>query len=475
MGKLFKKHFWTILIVIAALGLAGSAAYFSISGLSKLFAGSALQIIIMASFIEFSKLATTAALHRYWKDINFVLKSVLTFMVIIIMLITSMGIYGFLADAYSSTSTKLDKVEGEISLIEKNKIQKTTQIKSFESIKTSKSDRINSLTNLRSQQETRIDALYEKNKGVKGVQNMIEQSNKDIQTLQVEVDTLVAQIGRVNGEISKMDSEILELKSSDVATEIGPLKYMSNVINRPIESIINWFILAIIGVFDPLAVLLVILASTLYDKSNKKEEESFEEEKEFEEDIDYEESPTKEEFTQMLQDQSDVDSGGKIKLYPTGEEGLVEELNQKENYFNAIDSVNNSESDTNDFSYDSIPQEKNDEVVEYIEGENGNFEKIPSKEIVNSLIDGIDSNPLYLQLIDVLFLNGSRVPGDIIPPYKTLVKDISDSGIECGNKVIKNFLTICNLFDITNMKDKYNERIVKDYNASKEIISLVSK
>ena len=124
MKKLFKKYFWTAIIVLSALGLAGSAAYFSISGLSKLFAGASTQIIIMASFIELAKIITTAALHRYWDGINRVLKWVLSFMVVVVMLITSSGIYGFLADAYTKTSTQLDKIDGQVALIEKKKEQK---------------------------------------------------------------------------------------------------------------------------------------------------------------------------------------------------------------------------------------------------------------------------------------------------------------------------------------------------------------
>jgi hypothetical protein len=91
------------------------------------------------------------------------------------------------------------------------------------------------------------------------------------------------------------------------------------------------------------------------------------------------------------------------------------------------------------------------------------------------LIKGIDSNPVYLKLLDVLFNNGERGVEDSIPPYKELVKEIANKGIVCEDKVIKNFLTICNLLDITNMSDKDSVRIVKDYSTSKGIVSLVSK
>jgi len=123
-----------------------------------------------------------------------------------------------------------------------------------------------------------------------------------------------------------------------------------------------------------------------------------------------------------------------------------------------------------------ISEEKGEEVIEYVEGEDGGFEKNeePSENLA-SLIKGIDSNPIYIRLLDILFMDGKRIPGNTIPPYKTLVKEISDRGIICEDKIIKNFLTICNLLDITNMSNKDDVKIVKNYSTAKGIISLVSK
>ena len=92
-----------------------------------------------------------------------------------------------------------------------------------------------------------------------------------------------------------------------------------------------------------------------------------------------------------------------------------------------------------------------------------------------STLNGIDSNPLYIKLLDILFLDGKRSEGDIIPGFKELVKYISEKGIECEDKFIKNFLTICTLLDITNMSNKNKVTIMKSYSDSKTLISLVSK
>lgn len=442
MKKFFNKYFWTLLIVIAALGLAGSAAYFSISGLSKLFAGSAMHVIIMASFIEFAKLATTAALHRYWKQTKWWMKYTLTAMVISVMIITSSGIYGFLADAYSSTSTQLDKIQGKIELIEKQQEQKKIQILGIEELKNSKSERINSLIDVRGQQESRIDSLYAKSSysNAKKTQKLIDESTNEIQKLQAELDSSISKINRISEEIGELDIEILELQNSDVASEIGPLKYMSTVVNRPMEDIINWFILMLIFVFDPLAVLLVIFASNIYDANNKDASEIV--------------------LVEKINEPDVIDNQEKFS---------------GDNMQNIVNAINNTDDESIDFKYD-FPEEKGEEVVEYVENGSGGFKKNEEpSESFSTLIKGIDSNPIYLQLLDVLFLDGERVQGDVIPPYKTLVKNIADRGIICQDKEIKNFLTICNLLDITNMSDKDNVKIIKDYSVSKGIISLVSK
>lgn len=506
MKKFFKRYFWTILIVIAALGLAGSAAYFSISGLSKLFAGSAMQVIIMASFIEFSKIATTAALHRYWKSMKTlpmrILKWFLTIMVIVVMAITSSGIYGFLADAYSKTSIELDKIQGKVELIEKQKEQKNIQITGVEEIKFTKTERITTLNDLRVTQEARLDSLYNKGwtSSAKKTQALIDQSTEEIKSLQVEVDSLTNKIQKINEEIGELDIEILDLQNTDVTTEIASLKYISNVTNRPMESIANYFIMAIIIVFDPLAVLLVIFANVVYDNSMGKEEESkperrnrligrirerFKRKDEPEGEVEPEnkteapETPSKEELLKMIQEQTEEFNDkhvgeGTINVYPVEELPSEEESN--DNYQDVIDAVNNTDPEIFNNTYDYIPEEKGEEVIEYMEDENGNFEKTDNaRESIASIIGGIDSNPVYLKLIDILFADGSRKVGDIIPPYKSLLTDVRSRGIDVEERIIKNFLTICNLLEITNMSDKDNVKITKSYESSKQIISLVSK
>lgn len=463
-----------MLVVIAALGLAGSAAYFSISGLSKLFAGSAMQVIIMASFIEFSKIITTAALHRYWKSMKTVpmkiLKWFLTIMVLVVMAITSSGIYGFLADAYSTTSMELEKIDGQIELVEKQQDQKKQQIVGIEEIKQTKTERIGSLIELRTQQEARIDSLYNKGwyNSAKKTQELIDQSTREVQGLQNELDSLANRINGINEEIGEMDIKILDLQNTDVATEIGPLKYMSTVLERPMENIINWFILMIIVVFDPLAILLVVFANVIYDKAIGKEEPKKEKKKglfsRFRERFDSKKDSQGEVFEETYE-QADEEGKGDAYEGPSEEDQRV------------IDAVNSDNPDIFDLSYD-FPSEKEDEVFEYVSGEDGEFKKSENEDQpknIAEIIRGIDSNPLYINLIDVLYNDGNRKSGDIVPPYKAFLQEVRSRNIQAEEKVVKNFITVCNLLTIIDMRDKDNVKIIKDYSSAKQIISLVSK
>lgn len=450
MKKIIGKYFWTFLVVISALGLAICAAYFSISGLSKLFAGSAEQVIIMASFLEFSKIATTAVLHRFWNSIRWILKIPLTIMVIVIMAITSSGIYGFLAEAYTSTSNEMQKIESQIELIEKQKEQKREQIASIEDIRISKSSRVASLVELRTQQESRIDSLYNRRMvtSARQTQALIDRSSEEIALNQRDIDSLTNAIQSINMEIGQLDIDIIDLQNTDIAAELGPLKYMANITGKSMESVINWFIMGIMLAFDPLAVLLVVLANNVYDSSSGRKKTKKNKEK-------------KESDTELPKNNEEKEET---------KEGIREEHQQ------IIDVVNNANPDILDFSYDFIPEERGDEVVEYIESENGNFQKSNKQEDkISSLIKGIDSNPLYIQLLDVFYLNGKRNIGDVIPPYEQFIKDIKSNNINCDEKVVKNFLTISNLLGIVNMADKNKVTLLKDYKSARQIISLVSK
>ena len=113
-----KKGFFPFLIATSALSVSASAAFYSVSGLSKLFAGATFEVIIMAASLEVAKLVTASLLYQYWDTINKTLRTYLSVATVILVLITSMGIYGFLSAAYQETYNKLTIIENEKSFIQ---------------------------------------------------------------------------------------------------------------------------------------------------------------------------------------------------------------------------------------------------------------------------------------------------------------------------------------------------------------------
>ena len=237
------------IVSIIALAIAGTAAYFSVFGLSQLFAGATIAVIIMASILEIGKVVTTTLLQRYWSVLGKGIRIYLSIGVFTLMIITSGGIYGFLSNAYQKTANKLELHEGELSVID-------SKIKSYEDTKNQKSNRREQLINLREKQEVRIDSA-KTNKSKIRVEKTIEDANNEIIKLDRDIDVL-------NDSINVYNTKVLDIKSgSEVASEIGPLKYLSELTGQPMGSVVNWFILLLIFVFDPLAVMLIIAANKL--------------------------------------------------------------------------------------------------------------------------------------------------------------------------------------------------------------------
>jgi len=259
------------MMIISAIGLAGSAAFFSIFGLSKLFIGASMSVIIMASSIEFSKIVFTSFLYQYWNKIGKAFKVVLISGIIFVMIITSMGIYGFLSSAYSETSMKLSKVQGQIELIEKKKEIKQQSIDRFKEQINQKIDRLKSISQIRSKQENRLDNLYtDKNFWVaKRNEDNTKRTNEDERTVTTEINNLNDNIVKVNNEIGELDAKILELKTQDTGGDAGPLVYISKILGISIDKLVNYLILLIIVVFDPLAIAMVVCINIVIGNGNE--------------------------------------------------------------------------------------------------------------------------------------------------------------------------------------------------------------
>ena len=251
--------FRTVLLGLSALFVAFNAAFFSVSGLSKLFAGAAFSVIIMASSLELAKLITAGYLYNYWDKINKSFRLYLSGAVIILILITSLGIYGFLTSAFQDTFNQFSIKEKQIAFLEqKEKFWGDDVIRYDEELKRI-SNNISTLSNAKSQSiEVRDTSV------VGGVRRTISTSELRISQKRIEVEEENRKGVQSKREVAadslqSIQLKILDLESMEgVSSELGPLEYLSGLLDKPMDQIINWFILIIIFVFDPLAVALVI-------------------------------------------------------------------------------------------------------------------------------------------------------------------------------------------------------------------------
>lgn len=250
---------------IAAFTLAGCAAFFSVFGLSQLFAGASLAVIIMASALEFSKIVIASYLHSYWTTISKMMRIYFSLGVVVLVLITSAGIYGFLSSAFQKTANNLEVHQGEVDIIEGKVAQFQTKLDANNKSIDLKTKRINQLNDLRGVQESRID------NGRGGRQDIIRSSN-EINSLNTEIDALNVSNSSLTDSIAKYNGDKIALQNKNTSSgEVGPLKYMAELTGQPMNVIVNYFILLLVLVFDPLAVCLVIATTSVFKLNLKNE------------------------------------------------------------------------------------------------------------------------------------------------------------------------------------------------------------
>src|SRR5210317_2383244 len=118
MIKKIQRNLFPSIIAISALSVSASAAFYSVSGLSKLCAGASLEVIIMSGSLEVAKLVIASLLYQYWSTLNKLLRTYLSIAAVVLVLITSMGIYGFLSSAYQETYQQLTVTQNKIAFLE---------------------------------------------------------------------------------------------------------------------------------------------------------------------------------------------------------------------------------------------------------------------------------------------------------------------------------------------------------------------
>lgn len=232
---------WIIIgLILSTVSVATLAAAFSIVGLGALFSGAMLAVFAMAGALEFSKFVLAAYLHQRWIEMNKIFRSYLVFAIVILSLITSMGIFGFLSDAYQSASTSIET--------ENVKLQ-------------SEKNKQNAINN----ELMRIDKAIE--------EIPITRISKKMRARQ-EAEPLIRDLNKRHDEIEKTISE-MNLKVIEIKKKVGPLIYISRAFNADIDTVVKYLILIFVLVFDPLAICLVI-ATTQALESRKHKSVKFE-------------------------------------------------------------------------------------------------------------------------------------------------------------------------------------------------------
>jgi len=263
-----QQGFFPTLIALSALSVSASAAFYSVSGLSKLFAGASFEVIIMAGSLEVAKLVIASLLYQYWETINKLLRAYLTIATIILVLITSMGIYGFLSAAYQDTYRQLTIKNNQVSFLDQKKEFYEKDVARYDKELERISNNISTLSNAKATSIQVRDTSV-----VGGVRQTISTAELRLSQKRIEVEeenraNIQAKREQVADSLQKYQLAILDLENNtDIAGELGPLEYLSGLTGTPMDKIINILLLVIIFVFDPLAISLVVAANFAFTQT----------------------------------------------------------------------------------------------------------------------------------------------------------------------------------------------------------------
>ena len=255
----------TYLLFATALGLSACAAYYSVMGLVAIFASAVVPILIMGTLLESAKLVVASWLYRNWKEVPVLLKSYFTVALIILMMLTSMGIFGYLSKAHLDQAIPTGDVSAKLALID-------------EKIKTEK-ENINANRKELTQLDAQVDQTLARTTEASGADRSIairRAQQKDRARILNEIGQAQTKISKLNEERAPIASEVRKVEA-----EVGPIKYIAALIygDKPdddiLEKAVRWVIILIVSVFDPLAVLLLIAANWQQKRDKEETEEVF--------------------------------------------------------------------------------------------------------------------------------------------------------------------------------------------------------
>lgn len=249
----------TFILFATALGLSACAAFYSILGLIAIFPSAVISILIMGTLLEISKLVVASWLYRSWKEIPILMKSYFTIALVILMMLTSMGIFGALSKAHLDQTIPTGDIVAKVSLFD-------------EKIKTEK-DNIDIARKQIKQLDTQVEQIIGRSADSQGVERSLQIRRGQ----QKERSILLADIGLAQTKIAKLNEERAPAAAAarKVEAEVGPIKYIAALIydnaagDEVLEKAVRWVIIMIVLVFDPLAVLLLVAANWQLQRKQK--------------------------------------------------------------------------------------------------------------------------------------------------------------------------------------------------------------
>jgi hypothetical protein len=261
MSKFFN---FKTLVSVTALTIAATAALFSITGIGTLFAGAALSAMVMAGALELGKLVGISFLYRYWKELPFTLKSYMSIASIVLIIITSAGIYGYLSSAYAKVAADPLRMNAEVQILNSQAATLDEEIKR-------KTTRLDQIITLRGQQENRIDSLIVRSTTgntttIRNAQNQLTELSRTATTLQREINQ--SSVQRDSLKAKSLTTDVAITTNSDIGTFV----YISRAIGVELDTVVKWFILIIVLVFDPLSICLVLAYNFLQKRGQVVEE-----------------------------------------------------------------------------------------------------------------------------------------------------------------------------------------------------------
>ena len=371
------KYIFPTLIALSALSVSTSAAFYSVTGLSKLFAGAKLEVTIMAASLEIAKLVIASLLHQYWKELNKILRTYLSTAVVVLVIITSMGIYGFLTAAYQETYRKLTLKENQIEFLSQKQNFFQEDVDRYDQELERISTNISTLSNAKA---TTIQVRDTTSSS--GVRNTISTTELRLAQARIETEEENRREVQIRRQVAADSLQSYQLKILDVENsmeevgELGPLQYIANLTGSTMDKVINILLLIIVFVFDPLAISMVVAASFAFKRVSTQKRPRVQVKEEFDEDhaLDQVLNEMVEDIESDLEDLPDLNEEDKEEFYEDEPEDIYtiqvgdKPIESGEDLLNALDELESISSGSVEPDWevveDTTEEELKDELID---------------------------------------------------------------------------------------------------------------